>query len=185
MECLRCGAKLKDSALVCKKCGFIVKGAKKLENVEPPISFEERINNASAEELRAMILAYKKAKEVSKEKESVIEKKKEVDSEQVTIQKGKKWANASFICGLASLLILVVPGVNVIFSLILFFVAFMGFGQCAGQKSNLALTGVILTILAIFGAWAYNSMFAQTIGEMLGLVGSAAEQSAETITTVS
>ena len=74
MECLRCGANLKDNALVCKKCGFIVKGSKKVENVEPPISFEEKINNASAEELRAMIFAYKKAQEAPKESKKAAKK---------------------------------------------------------------------------------------------------------------
>ncbi len=182
MECLRCGAKLKDSALVCNKCGFIVKGAKKLENDEPAVSFEEKLNNTSAEDLRAMILAYKLSKDAPKVEKI---KKEEVDPETATVNKGKKWATTSFICGLLSWLFLIVPGVNVILALIFFFVAFVGFGQCAGQRSNLALTGVILAIVAIFGAWAYNSMLAPSIGEMLGLTGSAAEQGAGTMTTVS
>ncbi len=182
MECLRCGAKLRDNALVCSKCGFIVKGAKKLEKAEPAVSFEDRINNASAEELRAMIFAYKKSKEAPKTTDENKEVKKEVeeemkneikDPETITINKGKKWAKTSFVCGLLSLIFLIVPGVNVILALVFFLVAFIGFGQCAGQKSNLALTGVVLAIVAIFGAWAYNSMLAPMIGQMLGLAGSA------------
>lgn len=190
MECLRCGAKLKDNALVCKKCGFIVKGAKKLENVEPSISFEEKINNASAEELRAMILAYKKAKEAPKETPKDVKKisreekkveKEEIDPEKLTIKKGKKWATASFICGLSALVLMLVPGINVIATLMLFFVAFIGFGQCNGQRSTLALIGVILAIVAIGGSWAYNSYLAPTIGEMLGLTGSVVQEGAEAI----
>ncbi len=178
MECLRCGANLKDNALVCKKCGFIVKGAKKLENVEPPVSFEEKINSASAEELRAMILAYKQAKEAPKEDKKA-KNQKEIDPEKLTIKKGKRWAIASFICGLLSLVLMIVPGVNVIAALVLFLIAFMGFGQCAGQKSNLALTGVILSIVAICGSWVYNSYLAADIGNMLGLTGTVAEEGAE------
>lgn len=179
MECLRCGANLKDNALVCKKCGFIVKGAKKLENVEPPISFEEKINNASAEELRAMILAYKQAQEAPKKGKK--EDKKDIDPEKRTIRNGKRWATASFICGLLSIVLMVVPGVNVIAALILFLIAFMGFGQCAGQRSNLALTGVILAIVAICGSWVYNSYFATTVGEMLGFIKPAVEEGAEVV----
>lgn len=175
MECLRCGAKVKDNTLVCNKCGFIVKGSKKLENVEAPISFEERINNASAEELRAMILAYKQAKDEAKAKAEE-KNKKSISPEARMIQKGKRWATTSFICGLASFLAIVVPGINVIVALILFLIAFMGFGQCAGQRSSLALVGVALSIIAIFGAWAYNSYLAPTVAEMLGLSAPAVEE---------
>ena len=183
MECLRCGANLKDNALVCKKCGFIVKGAKKLENVEPPVSFEDKINGASAEELRAMILSYKQAKEAPK-KAKKEEAKENIDPEKRTIRNGKRWAIVSFICGLLSIVLMVVPGVNVIAALVLFLIAFMGFGQCAGQKSNLALTGVILAIVAICGSWVYNSYLAPMVGEMLGLVGEVVEEGAEVVSEV-
>ena len=182
MECLRCGANLKDNALVCKKCGFIVKGSKKVENVEPPISFEEKINNASAEELRAMIFAYKKAQEAPKESKKAA--KKEIDPEKITIRNGKRWATVSFICGLLAFVLMVVPGVNVIAALILFLLAFAGFGQCAGQRSNLALTGVILAIVAICGSWVYNSYLAPMVGEMLGFIQTAVEEGAEAVSEV-
>ena len=193
MECLRCGAKLKDNALVCKKCGFVVKGSKKLEKVEPPIIPEEKIDNIVAEERCEVKPSHNKAEQAPKEEKKakkdkkvkkVKEEKKEIDSETLTVQKGQKWAKTSFICGLIAIVLMVVPGINVIAALVLFLVAFMGFGQCAGQKSNLALTGVILAIVAICGSWAYNSFLAPAIGEMLGFIEPVVEQGTEVVSEV-
>lgn len=177
MECLRCGAKLKDNAVVCNKCGFIVKGSKKVEVTEPTMTFEERINNASAEELRAMLLALKAKHDAANQPKT----KEKLPPEQLAARNGKRWATASFICGLASLLLIVVPGVNVILSLVLFIFAFMGFGKSNGHRTNLAMVGLILTIVAIAGSWIYNSFAAPMVGEMLGLAPQAAEGAGEVV----
>ncbi len=166
MECFRCGANLSDKAMVCNKCGFIVKGARKIENPEPTISFEEKVNSASIEELRAMLLAIKRQRD---EAIAAASKKEEVDPEVVAVKKGKRWANLSLIAGILSLVLVVIPGVNVIASLVLFVLAFMGFGKCNGHKINLAMVGLILSIVAIAAAWIYNVYCADTVMQMLGL----------------
>ncbi|MBR5783513.1 MAG: zinc ribbon domain-containing protein [Clostridia bacterium] len=169
MECLRCGAKLKDKAVVCNKCGFIVKGAKKVEATEPQLTFEERVNQASVEELRAWILAYKRAQEAPKKDEKVAPEKKAAIS-------GKHWAAMTFVFGLLSCLLIVIPGFNVVTALALFVLAFIGFGKSAGQKGNLALIGVILSVVGICGSWIYNAYFAHDIGVMLGFIKEVAEE---------
>ena len=176
MECLRCGASLKDNAIVCKKCGFIVKGARKVENAQPAVSFEEWVNNASADELRATLLALK-----SKHDAAAAPKQK-LSPEKLAARNGKRWAVASFVCGLISLVAIIVPGVNVIAALLLFIVAFMGFGKSNGQKSTLAMVGLFMTIFAIAGSWVYNAYAASLVGEMLGLAPKAAETAGEVAT---
>ncbi len=173
MQCYRCGAELKETAKVCNKCGFIMKGAKKIDHAERPVSLEERINNASAEELRAMLLAATGISAV---------KKKSSDASDRTAKIGKRWANVSLICGIASVVLMFLPGLNSIFAMILFFVAFAGFGKCAGFNSNKALIGLILTIVAVIGSWVYNTYAAPEIGKSLGFVKEVtegAEQAAE------
>lgn len=162
MKCLRCGANIKDNSMVCPKCGLIMKGAQKKEVTEPAMTFEERINAASAEELRAMILAYKKSKEVPV--------KEPLAPEAIAAKKGKRWGTLTFVFGLASLLLVIVPGVNVIAALILFILAFVGFGKSSGYRPKLALIGLIMTVVAIAGSWAYNSFAAESIGKSLGLL---------------
>ena len=83
-----------------------------------------------------------------------------------------------FFIGLA----IIVPGVNVIAALLLFIVAFMGFGKSNGQKSTLAMVGLIMTIIAIAGSWVYNAYAASFVGEMLGLAPKAAETAGEVAT---
>ncbi|MBQ6946977.1 MAG: hypothetical protein IJN42_02930 [Clostridia bacterium] len=167
MECLRCHANLKDNAVVCKKCGFIVKGAKKVEVVEPTVTFEETVNNASAEELRAMLLALKAKRDAANQPK--VKKSEKLAPEQLAARSGKRWATAAFLCGLFSLLFVVVPGVNIILALILFILAFIGFGKSNGHRTNLAMFGLILTIIAIAASWVYNSYAAPIVGNMLGL----------------
>lgn len=171
MECLRCGANLKENTLVCPKCGLIMKGAQKKEITEPVMTFEERINAASAEELRAMILAYKKSKEAPA--------KAKIAPEVLAVKRSKRWAIWTFIFGILSLLLIVIPGVNIIADLILFVLAFVGFGKSAGYHPTLALIGLIMTVVAIAGSWVYNSYAAESIGKALGLIKETAENTAE------
>ena len=168
MECLRCGAKLKDNAVVCKKCGFIVKGAKKLDTFEPTISFEERIQNASEEEMRAMLLAIKAKRDGAANPD-----KNALPPEVLAARSGKRWATTAFVAGLLSLIFVIVPGVNVIVSLLLFVLAFIGFGKSNGYRTNLAMVGVILTIVSIAASWIYNAYASAMVGEMLGITPAA------------
>lgn len=177
MECLRCGANLGDKALVCNKCGFIVKGSRKIEN-EPAISFEEKVNSASIEELRAMLFAIKRQRD-----EATASKKEVVDPEVIATKKGKRWSALSLVAGILSVVLIVIPGVNVIASLILFVVAFMGFGKCAGHRINMAMAGLILSIIAIAGAWVYNIYCADMVVQMLGIAPVA--EAATDVATVS
>ena len=166
MQCYRCGAELKDTAKVCNKCGFIMKGAKKIDHAERPLTLEERINNANEDELRAMLLAVTGL---------AGGKKKATDMADRTAKIGKRWANVSLISGIASVILMFIPGLNSIFAMILFFLAFAGFGKCAGFGSNKALIGLILTVVAIVGSWVYNTYAAPAIGKSLGFVKEAAE----------
>lgn len=167
MQCYRCGANLKDKAMVCPKCGFIMKGAKKVEHVAT-LSFEERINNASAEELRALILSYRKSQQP-----------KTLEPEEIMARRGKRWAMVAFISGIASLVGIVIPGFNTILAVIFFILAFIGFGNCAGQKGNLAFIGLIMTIVAVAGSWFYNEFAAPAIGKSMGLIKEVAKDGAE------
>ncbi len=179
MECLRCGAKLNDKAVVCNKCGFIVKGSRKIEDAAPQMSLEERIAIASEDELRAMLVAMNEQRLAAIE---YAKKKDEIDPEIVAAVSGKRWSTVSLLCGLLSLVLIVIPGINVIAALILFVLAFMGFGKSNGQKTDMAMIGLIMTIVAIAGSWAYNVYFAGTVSEMLGLAP-VVEETGEVIET--
>ena len=98
MECLRCGATLKDKTLVCNKCGFIVKGSRKLDNFQPQMTFEQTVEMATEDELRAMLYAIKRQRDAS----YVVEE--ELSPEEKVIASGRRWANASLICGTHELL---------------------------------------------------------------------------------
>lgn len=160
MQCYRCGAELKDKTLVCPKCGFIMKGAKKLEQVET-VSFEDRINNASAEELRAIIFAACGDK---------LHDPKKAKPEQTVAKKGKKWATISLLSGIAACIFMFVPGFNSVAAIVFFILAFAGFGKCAGYRSNMALAGLVMTVVAVAGSWVYNAYAAPVIGKALGLI---------------
>lgn len=172
MECFRCGATLKDNALVCNKCGLIMKGAKKIENAEPVMTFEEKVNAASEDELRAWILAYKAAQDAPKKKN----KKDDVDIAKKNVETGKKWAVLTLVFGILSCVFIILPGFNIIVALAMFLMCFYGFGKSAGQRGNMALIGVILSVVGILGSWAFNTYLAPSIGESLGLTGTVTEQ---------
>ena len=179
MECLRCGANLSDKAIVCNKCGFIVKGARKIENTEPKVTFEEWVNNASADELRATLLALKSKRDAA----ATPQKKEKLSPEKIAIRNGKRWATASFISGIAALVCVVVPGINVIVALLLFIVAFMGFGKSNGHRTNLAMVGLIMTIIAIAASWVYNAYAASFVSNMLGITPGGTAAAGETVAT--
>ena len=164
MECLRCGATLKDKTLVCNKCGFIVKGSRKLDNFQPQMTFEQTVEMATEDELRAMLYAIKRQRDAS----YVVEE--ELSPEEKVIASGRRWANASLICGIISLGCMILPGINIILSLIFFVIAFMGFGKSAGQKPTAAMLGLVFAIVSIAGGWLYNAMWAEDIMKMFGLL---------------
>lgn len=144
MECLKCGAKLKDDAKICTKCGFIMKGAKlKTE--------------ASSETTNAP--AVKKAAPVAAKK--VVPKVKE--------KKEFSWPKFSLWMGILACTVgLIVPGFNVCFAAIAFVLAFVGFGKASGEGNKFVFVGIALCVVAIFGAWAYNVYVGPMIGTMLG-----------------
>ena len=176
MQCLRCKAEIKDNSVVCPKCGFIVKGARELDHDQAVLSFEDKVERASIEELKAMLYEAKGIK---------ISPKK-LKPGQTVAKKGKAWATLSLICGIFSCVLVFVPGINSIAALLLFILAFIGFGKSSGYGSGRALAGVIMTVISIAASWIYNAYFAQSVGSMLGLYTAeeAADAAAEAAQTV-
>ncbi len=145
MECLRCGANLKDDAKICTKCGFIMKGARRKEDVSAEATETTVATKA------APVAAARKVKPVAKTKKSF------------------SWPKFSLLVGILACTVgLIVPGFNVCFAAIAFVLAFVGFGKASGEGNKFVFIGIALCIVAIFGSWAYNVYVSPIIGEMLG-----------------
>lgn len=155
-NCFRCGAQLKDTAKVCTKCGFIMKGAKLRE--------EQPVEDVTTPAVAVQVAAEKPAKKAVK---------KEVQKEVQPKQKDKAlfWAKFSLWSGIIACTVgMVLPGFNICIAAVAFVCSFIGLGKCSGAGNTLAIVGIALSVVALFGGWAYNVYVGPMIGQMLGTV---------------